>query len=67
MYIKDLSGNKIEITNLAEAIAQTNLFKDLRHINHSPEIQKSDDEKQAYWRDVHQKLMWLNNKQKSKR
>lgn len=62
IHITDLNGCKIEVTNLDEAIEQTKFFKDCHHV---PPIE-SDKERQAYWTDMHQKLLELKKQMTSK-
>lgn len=59
MKITDLRGLSIEVTNLDKAIEQTENFKDLHHV---PPVE-SDKERQAYWRDIYQKLLQLKSKE----
>ncbi len=59
MKITDLQGLQIEVTDLDKAIEQAEYFKDLHHV---PPVE-SDKERQAYWRDIHQKLLQLKSKE----
>lgn len=56
MGIIDLNGQKIEVTDLIAAIKQTDLFKNYRH---EPPDPKADKILQAYWKNVHDKLLQL--------
>ena len=55
LYITDLEGCRIEVTDLDKAIKQTDFFKDCHHI---PPVE-SDKERQAYWGDMYEKLTVL--------
>lgn len=55
LYITDLKGCQIEVTDLDKAIEQTSFFKDCHHI---PPVE-SDKERQAYWGDMYRKLITL--------
>lgn len=57
--IKDLDGRQIEVTCLEQAIDQAEYFMDAHHV---PPLQ-SDKERQAYWRDVYEKLLQLKSKE----
>ncbi len=59
MKIKDRYGKEITITDLAGGIKQVRMFKEYKHLNPSPEQIKSDNERQAYWTDLHTKLLQL--------
>jgi len=60
LNIRDLNGNKIEITDLDKAAEIAEYFKDLHHI---PPVE-ADKERQAYWRDMHEKLTALKERLK---
>lgn len=55
MKIIDLNGLEIEVTDLEKAIERAEWFKDAHHI---PPVD-SDQERQAYWRDIYEKLLKL--------
>jgi len=59
LYITDLNGLQIKVTDLNEAIKEAEYFKDAHHV---PPV-KSDKERQAYWQDVYQKLLQLKSKE----
>lgn len=59
MKVIDLYGKEIDVTDLEKAIEQTDWFKDAHH---EPPIE-SDKERQAYWRDMHEKLIKLKEQQ----
>lgn len=58
-YITDLNGLRKEVTDLDKAIEQAEYFKDAHHI---PPVE-SDKERQAYWRDIYEKLLHLKSKE----
>lgn len=58
-YITDLNGLQKEVTDLDKAIEQAKYFKDAHHV---PPL-KSDKERQAYWRDIYEKLLQLKSKE----
>lgn len=60
MKIRDKKGNLITVTDLQEAIEQAAYFKDAHHVPPVP----SDKERQAYWTDMHTKLLKLQTKLK---
>lgn len=55
MTIIDLNGCFIQVTDLDFAIEQTEYFKDAHHIPPVP----YDKIRQAYWTDMHNKLLDL--------
>lgn len=55
MQIIDLNGKSITVTNLDEAISQTELFKNFQHEN--PEYRILDNKLNMYWKDIFEKLM----------
>lgn len=57
MKVIDLYGREITVTDLGKAIEQTEGFKDSHH---DPPVE-SDRERQAYWRDMYEKLVTLKN------
>lgn len=59
MKITDLKGLQIEVTDLDKAIEQAENFKELHHVPPA----ESDKERQAYWRDIYQKLLQLKSKE----
>jgi len=53
--ITDLNGFELEIGNLQLAIMQAD---DNRHYKHlDPQYQQADEQRQAYWQDIYQKLI----------
>jgi len=61
LTITDNTGRRIEVTDLQAAITQAENFAAFTHDN--PDYAAFDKERQAYWRDVHQKLLELQSKQ----
>lgn len=59
MKINDLNGNEITVTDISQALAQTDMFMGLAHVNPSPEQAASDKERKTYWTDLHHKLLQL--------
>ena len=55
MKIRDKNGNWIEVTDLKKGIWQTGWYKEYQH---NPPVE-SDKERQAYWADIHEKLLAL--------
>lgn len=58
-YITDVNGLRKEVTDLDKAIEQAEYFKDAHHV---PPVE-SDKERQAYWRDIYEKLLQLKSKE----
>lgn len=58
MKITDLKGCQLKVTDLDKAIEQAEYFKDCHHV---PPVE-SDKERQAYWRDIYEKLLQLKSK-----
>lgn len=54
MYITDLNGFLIEVTDLDEAIKITADYKEYRHKNKS--FSEFDKRQRAYWTDMYEKL-----------
>lgn len=52
MKIIDLKGEKIEITNLEEALKQAQFFKDC----YDEENRILSEERKKYWQDIYKKL-----------
>jgi hypothetical protein len=59
MKITDCNGQEIEVTALAAAIGQACCFRDFHHVPLNP---VTDKKRQAYWTDIHRKLVGLQNK-----
>ena len=62
MKITDLNGNILTVTDLSAAIEQAADIKDYRH--HDPVFKEFDDQQQAYWKDLYEKLLQLQSKLK---
>lgn len=60
MNITDLNGNNIEVTDLREAIKQAAFFKGFCT---EPPKPIADERVQAYWKDIHKKLLALQDRQ----
>ncbi|MET7000666.1 3-isopropylmalate dehydratase [Chitinophaga defluvii] len=59
MHVKDLNNNLIEVTDLDKAIEQAGDFKQYQH--QDPHCIDTDQQRQRYWADLHQKLSNLKN------
>ena len=57
------NGFPITVTDLPAAINQTGAYKTYAHRKPSQEQQVTDKERQAYWSDLHNKLLKLGDKQ----
>lgn len=57
MHIIDIDGKLITVTDLPEAIRQAAAFKEFRH--EDPAFAETDKRLQAYWHDIHAKLLEL--------
>jgi|GEM_PF-1775456 len=66
-YIRDLNGQRIEVTDLEEALSKSKLFKGFRHVNAPAEATAADDERQRYWTDIHNQLIVLFNNEREGR
>lgn len=54
MHINDINGQRIEVTDLIEAIKQASMFTNMKHVDAS--FGKLDDELNFYWQDILNKL-----------
>lgn len=59
MKVRNMYGEWIEVTDLKKAIQQAGWYKTYQH---DPPAE-SDKERQAYWADMHEKLIALKAKQ----
>jgi len=59
MYIMDLYGKKITVTDLDKAVAQAEWFSGLAHEEPNPAQVIADGERKTYWTDIYQKLLQL--------
>lgn len=57
MYITDLNGKQIEVTDLADAIKQAQAFKQYSHEDFG--FSELDEQLSIYWADMHGKLLKL--------
>jgi len=64
--ITDLYGLDMTITDLGHAIEVAEMFKGFGHADASPEQVVSDNERKAYWTDIHNKLLQLQSGLKNK-
>ena len=55
-YIKDIDGGLIEVTDLAQAIAQTARYIGVLYEQQPAEMQAFVKRRQRYWKDIFQKL-----------
>jgi hypothetical protein len=58
MQVTDLNGFTIEVTDLNEAIRITAQYKEYRH--ESKSFSEFDKRQKAYWMDMYEKLIRLN-------
>lgn len=58
MKIKDIEGKIITVENLQLALLQADDYRHYRHTD--PGFADFDNKQQAYWEDVYQKLLALN-------
>ncbi len=58
MHITDLNGFRLKVTDIDEAIAQAENFKDMHHVPPVP----YDKKRQKYWTDIYNKLLKLKSK-----
>jgi hypothetical protein len=61
MSIVDINGEKIEVTNLDEAIKQAAMFSTLKHDDKT--FENTDKALNNYWQDMLNKLKALRKKQ----
>ncbi|MDX6182370.1 hypothetical protein SGQ44_08110 [Flavobacterium sp. Fl-77] len=54
MYVTDLNGYLIEITDLKEAIKMAQEYKEYRHEDKN--FSEFDKRQKAYWQDMYEKL-----------
>lgn len=54
MYVTDLNGYPIEVTDLKEAIKMAQEYKEYRHEDKS--FSEFDKRQKAYWTDMYEKL-----------
>jgi len=56
MTITDLYGTKIFVANLNQAIKEAKAFSTYAHLESTPQIRESDQQRQEYWKDIYEKL-----------
>lgn len=59
MYINDINGERIEVTDLEKAISQASMFSSMKH--EDAKFNKRDNELRIYWEDILVKLNELKN------
>jgi hypothetical protein len=64
MHVKDLDGKRVEVTDLHKALEQASMFKQFRHDDTS--FKELDDRLNAYWSDLHDKLVALHKEQNTR-
>jgi hypothetical protein len=57
--IKDKNGENFEVANLTQAIEQADYFRNFTHMDKL--FEKFDKERQAYWQDLYEKLLAIND------
>ena len=62
LYIRDLEGQLIEVSDLPEAIKQTAAYIGILYQQQEPALQDFAKRRQRYWKDIFQKLGRLKNK-----
>lgn len=63
MNITDIDGKSITVTNLKAAIKEAGQYMGYSHI--SPEFRDFDRKQNAYWSDLHKKLLQLQSELKN--
>ena len=56
MYITDINGAQLEVTDLEGAIVQATIYTDYRHMDSTPAQRNFDRKVNAYWADLRIKL-----------
>lgn len=59
IQIEDKNGKNIRVTNLTQAIEQADYFRNFAHTDKI--FEKFDKERQAYWQDLYDKLIKIND------
>lgn len=59
IQIEDKNGEIIEVLNVAEAIKQADYFRNFAHTDKL--FEKFDRKRQAYWRDIYEKLIKISD------
>ncbi len=56
MFVRDIEGNVLQITDLEEAIKQADLYRKYKHLDNAL---NENNQAQAYWQDLYEKLSQL--------
>lgn len=59
IQVEDKDGKNITVTNLPEALEQADSFINYSHTDKA--FEKFDQERQAYWQDLYEKLIKMND------
>lgn len=59
IQVEDKDGKNITVTNLPEALEQADSFRNYSHTDKA--FEKFDQERQAYWQDLYEKLVKIND------
>ncbi|WP_052257286.1 hypothetical protein [Flavobacterium sp. AED] len=59
IQVADKYGKNITVTNLPEALQQADYFRDFAHTDKA--FKRFDQERQAYWQDLYEKLVKIND------
>ena len=59
IQIEDKNGKNLTVTNLTQAIEQADYFRNFAHTDKL--FEKFDKERQAYWQDMYEKLIKIND------
>lgn len=59
MYVNDIEGNRLQITDLDQAIRQANIYRKYKHLDNK---MIEDNHAQNYWQDLYEKLSLLKEK-----
>lgn len=59
IQVEDKDGKTITVTNLPEALEQADSFRNYSHVDKA--FEKFDQERQAYWQDLYEKLVKIND------
>ena len=61
MEITDSQGMVITVTDIEASIAMVEDFISYSHIDADEGIRRFDEQRKAYWTDIHEKLLQLKN------
>ncbi|MBG6063311.1 hypothetical protein IWX83_003121 [Flavobacterium sp. CG_9.1] len=59
IQVEDKEGKIMTVTNLPEAVQQADYFRNFAHTDKL--FEKFDKERQAYWQDLYEKLVAIND------